>query len=187
MNCLYEHDYSGLIKKGNPTEDVLKQAFNKIYQEYLILDQSDKYNEVLDKTITVQSLNAQILFVDYALLHLAVSHNDDLVKKINDLGILCDLVGTESFKERERKLKLVSSRSKIWIMDKQIAEAELKKLQQQSAGKGTGREDFDDALDSLAQYRKVPSIRASEISVRQFCRGLSQMERAYQKLMGQTV
>lgn len=176
LNCLYDHDYSGLLIEGEATEEMLFDCWNKIYLLYNEASSGGIDNPIVVKIKDIQSLNAKIAFVDGAVKLLSLSYDEQLVELLNYYGLQCDLKpGEEPFD----KLNIVLNRARRYIVEMGEAQNELKMLQSVETT-GTSRDTFDECLISLSKFQGY-AVRSCEISVSQYLKTMKRMEDYYNK------
>lgn len=170
LDVLYDKDFDRLIIEGRPTEAALKEAWNKIYLQFTEISGEGSYNEVLDKVTKINTLNAKIYLIDGIVKHLKIGFDPILVKMLNEMGFPCDLKEDE---DPEKKLKMVVARAKRLVIEMDIAQKDLDKLQEVHQGT-TGREYYEDWLDALSKHRTY-AVKAKDITVSQFCRAIKKL------------
>jgi hypothetical protein len=165
LDVLFDKDYSRLVIKGDPPEEVLKEAWRGIYLQYCELVQDGAYNELFDKTKRIQELNGKIAFLDGTIQYLQMSYDPALVKMVNELGIGLELTLTD---DAAKKLKIVQGMMKRLIVDMNILKKEVEALEAESKTKN----DLDYYEDWLSMMSKTYgyAVRAKDISVMQFVR-----------------
>jgi len=176
LNCLYDQEYRGLIIEGEATEQMLFDAWNKIYLLYNNAASGGEDNPMVMKIKEVQSLNAKITFVDGAVKLLSLSYDEQLVDILNYYGLQCDLKPNE---EPYSKLNIIITRAKRWVVEMKEAQNELSGMQSVETA-GMSRDSFDECLVSLSKYQGY-GVRASEISVSQYLKTMKRMEDFYNK------
>lgn len=170
LDVLYDKDFERLIIEGKPTEAALKDAWNKIYLEYTELAGEGSYNEVLGKVTKINGLNAKIFLINGIVQHLQIAFDPELIKMLHFMGFPCDMKQGD---DPEVKLKPVIARAKRLVVEMDIAQKDLEKLQETTHGQA-GREYFDDWLDALSKHRAY-AVKAKDISVAQFCRAIKRL------------
>jgi hypothetical protein len=181
LDCLFDKDLSGLIISGEPSEEELKKAWNKIYTEYVGMMSDGTYNEVLDKILDINEISAKIFFVEKACEFLISEFDLEINRILNEYGLQTQMTEKDSLQERVNKIKMIKARAKTWIVRQQVLEKEFEEIQTtRTKTTEVGRYYFEDALDAISRVRKYP-ILVNQISVIQFCRALKQMEKDYIK------
>jgi hypothetical protein len=170
LDVLYDKDFDRLIIEGQPPEQVIKDAWNKIYLQYTELANDGSHNEVLDKVTQVNVLNGRIILINGIVAHLEIGYDEDLVKMLNQLGIPCDLKADE---DPAKKLKAVNARAKRMVVQMEILQKELYNMQE-TTEKVQGRDYYDDWLDALSRNRMY-AVKAKDITVTQFFRAIKRL------------
>lgn len=134
--------------------------------------QDGVYNELLDKTMKVQELNARIVFLDGAIELLLRCYEPSVVKMINEMGISLALTQED---DASKKLKPVQGRIKRMVFDKGKLEQEIDKLQQDH-GNEVGLEYFDDWLTIMSRSYGY-AVRSKDITVMQFVRSIKKLNK----------
>lgn len=178
LNALYDMDFSGIVINGNPTDREVKEAWNKIYLAYSNEVAGGADNPIVDKIKEIEALNAKVIFIDTAASHLSMSYDEEIITILNspDFGLRCDLKSGESPFE---KLNGMLVRAKRFIVEMEVAQNELKKMQEEQTGE-TNRDSFDDSLISISNYQGY-GVKASDISVSQYLRMIKRMNASYRK------
>lgn len=134
--------------------------------------QDGVYNELLDKTMKMQDLNARIVFLDGAIELLLRCFEPSIVKMINEMGIALSLTQED---DALKKLKPVQGRIKRMVFDKGKLEQEIDKLQEDH-GTEVGLEYFDDWLAIMSRSYGY-AVKSRDITVMQFVRGIKKLSK----------
>lgn len=170
LDVLFDKEFDRLIIEGAPPEAAIKEAWNAIYLQYSELANDGTYNETLDKVMQVNTLNAKIFLVDGIVKHLMLAYDKKLVGILHNMGYPCDLKEGE---DPEAKLKNVVARAKRLVVQMDIAQKDLERLQG-IHHETSGRDSFDDGLDALSKHRGY-TVRAKDITVTQFLRSIKRL------------
>lgn len=165
MDVLFEKEYSRLTIEGNPSEEILKEAWRAIYAQYCELMQDGQYNELLDKTKKMQEMNARIVLLDGIVLQLQLDYDPLLIQYVNEMAIPLALTPDE---DPVKKLKQVQGRMKRMIFELKKLENEVEALQNIQAEQ-TGIEHFEDWLSIMSRSYGY-AVLAKDITVAQFIR-----------------
>lgn len=165
LDVLFDRDYSRLIIKGEPPEEVLKEAWASIYLQYCELVQDGAYNELFDKTKRIQELNGKVALLDGIVQYLQLSYDADLVKMVNELGIGLEL---NALDDAPQKLKIVQGMIKRLIIDMNILKKEVEALEEEGKS-NNGLDYYEDWLTIMSKHFRY-AVRAKDISVMQFVR-----------------
>lgn len=174
LDCLFDNELSVLVIEGTPPEDQLKDAWNKIYVESCQLSQNSSYNEVFELSKAIDELRAKIYIVDGIVSHLQLAYSVELVSILNSLGLNCDLKAEHIGRTLIQKLNAVVGRSKKWWLMLEQKQKLLDKTREKNTDK-MDRNDFEDQLLELGKFLGY-HVKASEITVTQFYRGLNRMK-----------
>ena len=180
LDCLFENDYSGLVIDGNASVELINEAWNKIYLEYLHLSQSGNYNEVFEKTKEINVLNARLLLVESVCRHLELMYDFDMVAILEKLGLKPCITGKEDAKVLTSRLSIVLAKSKKWLVQIELKYAELKKLENKGETKAAGRDYYEEMLGALSKHQGF-YIKETDITVARYCRGVKSMVELAQK------
>lgn len=186
LDCLFDKDYTALIISGEPAEDELMEAWQKIYLEYAELVNDGSSNELYNKTIEINYLNTKVFIIDKIVTHFKLSYNEDLIKILKYYGVDPGITAEDDTETRLKKLETVVARSKRWITQLDILRKEFEVLQDTGKTKSSGREGFESNLFAISSFQKY-SILEKDISVRQYVRTLARVESAIAKLEAKNV
>jgi len=174
LDCLFDQEYTKLIIEGEPTETELKEAWQKIYLEYLTLMNDNSFNHVFELTTQIQATNAQIVLVNGIIYQLTKGYWKEGVEMLNGIGIPIVInEGDPIFP----KIKTIEGYAKRWIVDVQIKEKELEGLQQRKA-KEVGRYSFYESLSAISRHEGY-GVLATQIPVAQYCKIIKRIELEY--------
>lgn len=138
--------------------------------------QEGVYNELLDKTMKVQELNARIVFLDGAIELLLRCYEASIVRMINEMGIAL-LLGPND--DQVKALKMVQGRVKRMAFDKRKLEEEIDKIQADH-GEEMTLEHFDDWLSIMSRAYGY-AVKAKDITVMQFVRNIKKLNKEAEK------
>lgn len=156
MDCL-EGELYGLIRRGEPPQEALQNAWNSIYKEYCELVNDGHVNEVFELYRDIERLRAQCAYVDAALVHLALAPDEEILGHLRKLGLRPNINDLTACHDRARK----------WLIDIEIKQKALSKLQVKTEGKRGGRSYYEDWLLAMGN-RQGHIVRAADISLYQF-------------------
>lgn len=176
LDALYEKDYSRLIIEGGVPEEVLRDAWRTIYAQYCELTQEGTYNELLDKSIQVQELNARITLLDGIIQQLQLNYDPLLVRLVNEMAIPLQLTPDE---DPYKKLKQVQGRVKRMLFELGKLEKEVEAIQA-THQEGSGIEVFEDWLSAMSRHFQY-AVKAKDISVLQFVRNQKMLQKQFEK------
>jgi hypothetical protein len=182
LDCLYENDFSGLVIDGQPTEEEIKSAWQKIYLEYCTLIQDGQYNEVFELTKDINTTNAKITLVDGIVKHLVVGFDQELVTVLNAFSLRCDLREEDYPDAVIKKLNGVISRAKKWLIGLELNEQKLSLIQSENTEKTT-RDYFDDMMLLINKYNGY-HVRKTELTVTEFCKTIKKLNEQYTRELG---
>lgn len=184
LDCLFDKEYDRLIIKGEPSEENLITAWESIYLEFSELTTNGSGNELFQKTVEINYLSTKLYVVRKILQHLYIAYSEVNVKILYHYGVAGTLNSLDSYEERCKKLNLISKKIRTWETDMQTLHKEFEQLQGEGTANQGGRDYFEDGLSSLSAFRKY-SILEKDITVRQFIKGLNQLEQYAIKLATQ--
>lgn len=176
LDALYEKDYRRLIIEGSVPEEVLKEAWRTIYAQYCELTQEGTYNELLDKSMQIQELNARIALLEGIIQQLQWSYDPLLVRLVNEMAIPLQLTADE---DPYKKLKQVQGRVKRMLFELGKLEKEIEVLQS-SHQHGSGVEVFEDWLAAMSRHFQY-AVKAKDISVLQFVKNQKLLQKQFEK------
>lgn len=176
LDVLFDRDYSRLVIAGEPPEQVLKEAWRKIYLQYSELMQEGTYNELFEKTKRLQELNARIALLDGIVQHLQLSYDERLVGIVNEMAVPLALTVGE---DPAPKLKPIQGRIKRMLLDAQKLEREIEGLIKEETNE-VKMEQFDDWLGIMSKQYGY-AVRAKDISVTQFVRNQKRLNKMFEK------
>lgn len=182
LDCLYDNYLAGLTLKGNPTEEALKAQWQKLYIEYCMLLQDTSYNEVFELTKTINTLYAQMTLIDACVQHLLNEYDLEIVEMLNHFQLRCDVTEADTEEILIKKLKGVIGRAKKWLVDVQVAEAELELIQDKEVN-STPRSYFYDTLLTISKHFGY-HMKSSEITVYEFVSSIKKLNEHYQRELG---
>lgn len=180
LDCLFDKDLQQLVIEGNPPTEVLEDAWQHIYLEYLELSQSKSYNESFEKSKEINKLRAQLAMVDNICLYLQIQYDSSMVEMLDKLGLKSGITGNETAPQLFVKLKLVITKAKKWLVQIEKKRSELETLQENTKEVIDGRGAFDDTLGALTMFMKV-YVKASDYTVSRYCRDVQRMVEAAQR------
>jgi hypothetical protein len=179
QDCLFENDLSVLIISGSPTQEDLQAAWDKIYVQYCQLSQDSSYNEVFETIKEINDLRAKIYLIDGIIVYLQLSYSKELIDILNVFALRCTIKQEDTGAVLADKLNTVLGRAKKWNLKLKQKQGDLEKLRTKSTGK-LDRNYFDDQLFEISKFNGY-HIKASDITVSQFCRSLNKIVEHYQR------
>lgn len=182
LECMFDKDYSRLIRSGRPDRSEVLEAWGKIYVQYADMVNDESGNDAYDLTIEINYLAAKVFIVDKCVKHFMVSWNDELFKILRYYGVSCGLKLEDDIDTRSAKLANTVAMAKRWNVQLDVLWKQFNELQDNSETNKSGIEAFEDNLSSISAFRKY-SVLAKDISVRQYIKALKGMEREYMRLM----
>lgn len=154
-----------MIIEGDVPDQALKEAWNHIFLQYCELIQDGAYNELLDKTISLQEANGRIAFLDGSVMYLQATYDPTVIKLINEMAIPLKLSPDEN---PIPKLKIVQGYIKRRIFDRDRLEKDVVELQTKNTDAVT-IDYFDEWLSIMSKHMGY-AVLAKDITVRQFVR-----------------
>jgi len=179
LDCSYDGDFDGLVIKGDPPENIIREAWEAIYKEFCELVGGG--NELFEKTVEINTIVAKVGLVDMILKHFRVSVNDELIAILKREGVDCGIKMDDDPLTRYKKMEQVVGRAKLWMLNLEVLRKEFDELQIEHSKLQGGREAYETNLMNLSHYRKY-SIQPKDLTVRQYLKSLKQMEEEYQRL-----
>ena len=165
LDVLFDKDYSRLIIKGEPPEEVLKEKWASIYLQYCEQVQEGSYNELFEKTRAIQEMNGKITLLDGIVQYLQMCHDADMVKIVNEMGIGLELTAAD---DANKKLKLVQGFIKRMILDMNELKKDVERIEGERK-EGADMAYYEDWLTIMSKTYGY-AVRAKDISVMQFVR-----------------
>lgn len=151
ITCLCEEDYSVMLIEGEATEYELKQAWSKIYDEFLDLKGKDSPNEFLTLFNEYESLFYKHTVIEKCVELLKWYHDERLIEILKKSGYNFPF----NHEDTERYLKdldRVLTRSKKLILDMEVRRGQLDAIQRANAGIKIDRNYFDTILVTLSKF-----------------------------------
>lgn len=176
QDCLIRNELSTLIidtSGAQPSYDLLQDVWNKVYIEFCQLSQNETYNELFEKSKEIDLLSTKVFLADEIVASLQLGYSKELVKILNELGLMCDLKPEHTGSAIFSKLNAVVGRAKKWVITIQQRKQDIEKLRQ----KGSKEMDdnyFDDWLDAIGKNNGV-YVEASKMTVSRFCRNVNRI------------
>lgn len=155
-----------LVVKGNPTENELRTAWEKIYSEYTDALGDDSHRELLTILRDINLLSWQHQRVCILLEVLTVCYVPSAVDELKRYGYVIKY-DPDDLNRYYRDLQSVYERSKTMLVKISVRQKDLEELQQKSTGKHANRADFQTMLISLSEYAKY-QVSPMHISAYQF-------------------
>lgn len=165
LDVLFDKDYSRLIIKGEPPEEVLKEAWTSIYLQYCDLAGEGTYNELFEKTKQIQEMNGKITLLDGIVQYLQMCHDSDMVAIVNEMGIGLELTQQD---DAPKKLKIVQGYIKRMILDMEELKKDVLRIEGERK-EGADMAYYEDWLTVMSKTYQY-AVRAKDISVMQFVR-----------------
>lgn len=182
LECLFDKDYSGLVRSGKPPKHIVMEAWGKIYVEYADLSNDSNPNELFELTIKINYLASKIFIIDKCVKHFGISWNDELYKILRFYGVDFGITIDDALEVRVKKLKRAKSRASRWRIDLDVMYKEFEKMQGDAESTQGGIAGFEHNLLNISAYRKY-AILAKDISVRQYIKVMKTMEQEYIRIM----
>jgi hypothetical protein len=172
ISALCDQDFNALVISGNPSQEELSQAWDEIFLDYLDLngDNDARMDITLAKDIAI--LSARLQQIETCLFFLQVFHVQEVADILTDIGfedVSLDPSDLEQYFENLNIIRLRSKEIKIDIELKEIELTELRESKKKTPAKRADRSSFLNILSRIATYKHTAVIRASEISVAEFC------------------
>lgn len=169
LDCLFDNDFEGLIREGEPPENEIKLSWDKIFAEYCGLMQSDSYNELFEVTKKINVIEAKIVLVENICQHLEINEDEQLTKILKNLGLRpgnpVDIEG-------------VRTRAKNFLVEIEVLKKDYAKLL--GTNKEITRDYFYDLLSMLSHEFQY-AVKANDITVYQFCKDVVAVNKRYEK------
>lgn len=182
LDCLYDQEYTSLIisnpDKEKISSEVLQDHWNIIYLLYWQIASGGIDNPIVACIKEIEEINAKLVFVDAAVIHLASTFDQDVVDMLNKMGLRCKLKKEDS---PWKQLYAVTNRARRWVIDQGEIRARLTRLQEEQAAKGSQREEFDEAIIAISKYQGY-GVKACDITVAQYLKVMKRMEDEWNKL-----
>lgn len=144
-------DLSGLILSGVPSPEDLSGAWRSLQEDYSMRIKTDDSNYIVQTASEISQLQAHIMYVENAVLHLRVRERQDFVDELVKMGYQLEFKGhTEDW---DHQLDRVLGQLKTVVFDLEILVDEYKRLQSTGSGEKMSVEDFDENVSMLAKYQ----------------------------------
>jgi hypothetical protein len=181
--CMCDQDYSGLIIKGNPTNEQLQKAWNKIYDEYLSIIKDKEQSYVMQLTKEVYLLEFKINIINTIVTSLSIRPDVEILKELKRWIPVWGEFNPGDEKKYLEELQLVINQSKRLVIDLQSKTEELNDLIPKEKTNVT-RDYFDKLIWQLSKYAKH-QINKYTITVSEFAEGLADMRMMNEYLISQ--
>ncbi len=181
LDCLFDKDYSVLIVQGEPSQEELLFAWQRIFAQYNAMVATEENNRHIEKTKEANILVGKISLVAGIIHHLQIIYEKELVDILQELGLKPNIKEDDSFDVRISKLATVESRAKKWVTKLDILTKELEKEQTNEEGIIATRDTFSQGLERYNRYAKTQYLPWT-ITVSIYCQGIKHMIEAAKKL-----
>lgn len=179
IDCLFDENYSLLIKSGNPAKEDVTEAWRKIFTEYCELMNDKNFNELLEVIKDLNILMAKISFINTACDHLVMMYDADIIKALNNFGLKSNLNENDNLDIRADKINMVLIKAKKFVVQLQQKQKEYDKIKADT--KYATREYFQDLLLIVSKEYKY-AVQPSQITAYQFCKSIMQINEKYNKI-----
>lgn len=171
ISALCDGDFQALVISGTASEKHLAAVWDDIFYDYLDLNRDNDARLDLTLCKDIAILSARLQRVEtclYLLQTIYVQEVADLLKE-DGFEIRLDPDNMDQYFEDLNLIRLQSREIKIDLELKQIELSELRESKSKEKGKKADRSSFLNILSRIATFKHVAIIRASEISVAEFC------------------
>ena len=181
--CICDEDYSGLVKKGTATPEKLKQAWNKIYDEYLTIIKDKEQSYLMQLTKEVYLLEFKINIINTIVTSLSIRHDPEILKELKRWAPVWGEFNPGDEEKYLQELQLVINQNKRLIIELDSKSKELNDLIPKEKTNIT-REYFDKLLVSVSKYMKY-QVSKYTTSVSEFATMLADMRMMNEYLISQ--
>lgn len=167
LDCLLSKEYTSLIISGEPPEDEIIKAWNKIFEDYAKSTGGEQYNTIFVKTKAVNLMLAKIYLIDTICDNLLFAHNDRACEILNSYLLKCDIKFEDDIPTRREKIDMIRSRALRFTTMLDKLQKELQDAQVGAVEGQGGQDYFDDMLNVFSEASGY-MIRACDITVSRF-------------------
>lgn len=151
-----------LIRSGNPSTEQLKEAWEKIFDEYSELSENKQHNYLLTLLREYYAIPNKLTIIQTIVDNLAVKYDPELIAMLRQLGFRHSYSPDTIVKD----LKLTVTQSKGLILKYRALYDDLERLQ--TADSKAEPNDFDLILSELSKYQGY-RLDPKQIMVSEFC------------------
>lgn len=159
-----------LIKSGKPSKIQLKEAWEKIFDEYSNLSENKQQNYLLNLLREYYSIPNKLHIIQTIVDNLAVRYDAELIRLLREMGFRHSY-SPETF---ERDLKLTVTQAKGLVLKYRSLYDDLEKLQSQDSKAEPS--DYDLILSELSKYQCY-RLDPKQITVSEFCAIVNRFKR----------
>ena len=144
------NDYSGLVKSGTPSDEGLKAAWNEILFDYSGLIKSEDSDYIFQLAKRIGLLQFHIMYVDYAVLFLETTKDDDIAGELRDMGYNIPPFEDNTF---SKSLQMVKSLAKAKVFELDTLTDEYNRISQTKGGKQQTEDEYIRTVVMLSKYQ----------------------------------
>jgi hypothetical protein len=174
VKAIVHQDLSGLIKSGSPLPSQLASAWDKVFNEYLIISGDTQISTLLALLKDIAIITNKLTLIELIVNQLAVKHHVGLADQLRSLGFRFQYADGP---ELMRELELTITQSKQHLLILEQNKAELQELQK-NEGKPATEQDYQLQLSALEEFKGV-AINEDTYTVARYCADIKRMRERY--------
>lgn len=182
IDIVCNNNLNSLIIAGNPSEEILSEAFNRIMSEYAELSGnsvSTKYNILLKE---IYSYRAQILGLIICMRLLCYESSGEAIESLNKLGLRCSPPTDQ--KAMEDLLQKIDLRIKDRSIRMEKSKKEFSRIKESSKTQNVSPRDFIEQLSCASRWA---GFRIStDITLAEYAVYIKQMSEYAEQLKAKT-
>lgn len=153
-----------LIKKGDPTIEILQKTWQKIYNEYCFLSENETYKSILKIQSEIGAYQCTLLAVKTALQSIIYHYNETAKNVIVKCGYKFDE------NDLSNSIKRVATQIKTVEVNIERKERELKQIEAaiNKNSKHVKESDYLENLITLSKHMGGNLLKANEITVNEY-------------------
>lgn len=167
IRCLCDNDLSAMLIDGEAAGDVLSEAWQNIYNEYLDLTAKNGNNEVLTLLQEFDSFFYKHAVIENTVTILRLYYEQDLINILKGYGYHFQF-NPEDPEKYHKDLDSVMQRSKRMILEMEIRRKQIESLQKANLGAVINRQYFDEILVTLSKFSGY-HVNEDLVTVSRYC------------------
>jgi hypothetical protein len=174
VKAIVKQDFIGLVKSGIPVKAELTQAWDTIFNEYLILSGDTQIATLLSLLKDVAYISNTLQLIEIIVNQLSISHSPEMAAQLRGFGFRFQY---DNGPNLQSELEMTITQSKQQLIYLKQAELELQDLRKVEGGAAT-EQDYEVQISAIEEFKGC-AIDTDKYTVSRYCADIKRMKERY--------
>lgn len=163
IQVIVTNSLTPLIRKGNPTDKQLAEAWNNIFTEYCDIYTSTNQTYVLQLQREIAHIATKLQVIQICIDRLTISYYEPAIAELREYGFDYPYTPDTMLEDLQNTV----AEAQYLVVQKGVKEGEYAKYLAENAKEEVKETDYDDILSELGKFQGY-HLRSKDLSVREY-------------------